>query len=623
MDKFVEEKKEDKEPLSSVVDDKTKAVMSIDDPPSTSPMIIATSPKIKALSTSPSVPQLVGTLIRLLMIEFPLTLLFAAMVTAVALHKVHDKYLAPQLKLMTFQAAGRPFLENGYYHRYCTGDEVSATSVSELLIPTNFTGEECAKHQMIHGVSVYRDLLSPQTVRELREYIVDQNQKQEGWFVIQNEFRYSWGIDVNMHPAFKKYWKELASNRVLVDALQEIVGPDPAIIEFTAITSAYGAKDQHDHQDVIPGASGAKFAHTFVPSYSLFIPLQDTSYNMGATHVCPGSHLCSEGADENCFEHNLAMSGDDDLWPTGWGALVNQQTTHKGMGHSKKGGLDRVVIIATFAPRPQTFRQLETRMLAQGGSYSMEWSQWGHTFSDFVHADERMWEPLKTMRSLGLWRARGWNWVAVTSMRIANDDNGYNNPDALDRFLEKGGLRFLPSSWQAEIEEDSNEDLVTDNVWYLFIIGTIKRTEQGLTTLYKSALAACLILYLFLDVVRSLWSRRWVGHSSYLARGGFRLLMLHGIVGGLAFWGMKTVDESNWAKDISSGKLYRLPMPPGIVDQNGRYRTRAVLPTEMDVLVAPHYASDYLAAYGNVLDLAHPALANKCCIMNRRFRFHW
>lgn len=94
------------------------------------------------------------------------------------------------------------------------------------------------------------------------------------------------------------------------------------------------------------------------------------------------------------------------------------------MGHFKKGGLDRVVIIATFAPRPHTHRGLETRMIGQGGSYSLKWSLWGHTFSDFVHAEERMTEPQKTMRSLGLIKGGGWNMISVTSMRISNEDTG-------------------------------------------------------------------------------------------------------------------------------------------------------------------------------------------------------
>lgn len=367
-----------------------------------------------------------GGILRFAIIDFPVASLFAAMVATLFLHEAHDKYLAKQIDLMIFQEKSRDFWEQTYYHRYCQmDDEVSATSTEELFVPINATADECVEHQMTHGVSVYRDLLTPETMHELREFIVEENKKQDGFYVIENEHRWSWGIDVNMHPSIKKYWKELGSNELLVRGIQAIVGPDPAIIEFTAITSGYGAKDQFDHQDVVSPGSGIKYAQSYMPSYSLFIPLQDTSYDMGATHVCPGSHLCADGAPSHCKKHNLAMSGEEDNWRQGWGALVNQQTTHKGMGHSKEGGLDRVVIICTFAPRPQTFRGLESRVIGQGGSYSIDWASWGHTFSDFINAEERMWEPLKTMRALGLVKGRGWNLIDTASMRMANEDNGY------------------------------------------------------------------------------------------------------------------------------------------------------------------------------------------------------
>jgi hypothetical protein len=144
---------------------------------------------------------------------------------------------------------------------------------------------------------------------------------------------------------------------------------------------------------------------------------------MGATHVCPGSHLCSEGCEEYCPAHNLAMSGDD-IWPRGWGALLNQQTTHKGMGNFCEGCLDRIVLIATFAPRPQTQRKLETRMIGQGGSYSLKWNHWGNTLSDFVHADKCMTEIQKYLRSLAIIKGNGWTWVSVASMRISNSEYG-------------------------------------------------------------------------------------------------------------------------------------------------------------------------------------------------------
>lgn len=368
--------------------------------------------------------RMIGMLFRIFAIDAPLALLFAALVAAVLLHQVHDKYLYKQLALMRFQDSERDFFENTYYHRLCDARDISAASVEELIIPENATGNYAAEHMLTHGVSVYPNLLTPQTAHEIREFIVEQNKVQEGFTVIMNEHRYSWGIDINMHPALKKFWKELAANRLLVDALQEIAGPDPAIIEFTAITSAYGAVDQFDHHDLSTAGSPAKYAHTFATSYGLFIPLQDTSHDMGATHVCPGTHLCTEGGEDTCFEYSFPVSGDDDNWPTGWGALINQQTVHKGMGHTKIGSKDRVVIIATFAPRPRTPTGLETRMLGQGGSYSLRWSQWGHTFSDFVFAEKRMYEPQKTMRALGLLKGRGWNLITVASLRIANDEFG-------------------------------------------------------------------------------------------------------------------------------------------------------------------------------------------------------
>jgi hypothetical protein len=58
------------------------------------------------------------------------------------------------------------------------------------------------------------------------------------------------------------------------------------------------------------------------------------------------------------------------VWKMGWGALVNQQTFHRGMGFTQEGALDRVVLIATFAPRPNYRFGLETRMI---GKHCLAW----------------------------------------------------------------------------------------------------------------------------------------------------------------------------------------------------------------------------------------------------------
>lgn len=197
--------------------------------------------------------------------------LFVPYVASVCLHQITLDYLQPQLELMKWESAGRDYDELTYYHRECDASDISAKSLDDLLIGPNTTTKEATQHMFRHGVSMYPNLLTPETAASLRQFIDNENRRQEGWSVIENENRYSWGIDMNMHPALQTYWKELASNRQLVQALQSIVGPDPAIIEFTAITSAYGAVDQHDHQDVVPKGSGAKFARSFIQSYSLFM----------------------------------------------------------------------------------------------------------------------------------------------------------------------------------------------------------------------------------------------------------------------------------------------------------------------------------------------------------------
>jgi hypothetical protein len=322
----------------------------------------------KKSESSSGTIQLFGRILQFLLLDVPLLILFILLMTTVVMHRFHDHYFLPLLLLMDWEGQERDYLETTYYHRYCTGEDFTAKSVAELIVTDNFTAQDCANHMLTHGASVYPNLLTNQTARVLREWIVQENKLQEGWHVIENENRWSWGIDMTMHPKLQTFWQELAANDKLLSGLEAVVGPNPAIIEFTAITSAYGAADQHLHADVVPPGSATKYARSFLPPYSLFVPLQDTSYEMGATHVCPGSHLCSTGAKKHCNDYNLAMSGpkgEGGTWKMGWGALVNQQTFHKGMGFTQEGAPDRVVLIATFAPRPIHHRGLETRMIGK------------------------------------------------------------------------------------------------------------------------------------------------------------------------------------------------------------------------------------------------------------------
>jgi predicted nucleic-acid-binding protein len=97
-------------------------------------------------------------------------------------------------------------------------------------------------------------LISESTATALRDYIIQQNTniyRDDIIEVIENDFRYSFGIRVDEHPIIATALEEilLRRNPTLVSYLEAIMGPDPAVTEFTAISQEYGAVDQRWHHD--------------------------------------------------------------------------------------------------------------------------------------------------------------------------------------------------------------------------------------------------------------------------------------------------------------------------------------------------------------------------------------
>lgn len=543
--------------------------------------------------------RLLGSILRLIVCDGVLAVIFALFVFAVVVHKLHDDYLHPQLQLMLFQTENRQFTDTTYYHRVCEEDDFTATSPEELIIEDHFTTKDSEEHMLTHGASIYPNLLTNETASNLRDWITRENHKRDGWSVIESSNRYTWGIDINMHPSLQTFWQELAANEKLRNGLEAVVGPDPAVIEFTAITSSYGAEDQYMHADVIHHASAVKYARSFVPSYSLFVPLQDTTAEMGATHVCPGSHLCSS-ADDICDKLGaFAVSGEGagNLWPMGSGALLNQQIFHRGMGYTQKGGNDRVVLIATFAPQPNFQNGVETRQIGQGGSYSLLWHQWGHTFSDYVYSDKRMTEPQKTFRSLGLIKGNGWNYLSSLSMRMANEDTEMKAEHLEELLEEEGGLWFLPRSWQ-DVEE--NSDI---SEYHAFAIGVLKRVESEFKRFYFMGLGVYVSTFIVLVTLQRILGIGKVSKQSKFSiafRFLFRVVATHGVIVILAWFAVNTVEDSSWAKSIRSRKMYRIP----VSEVNDP--APSTLPDRDDILFTSHYSSDYMASYARVVDFVHP-----------------
>ncbi len=215
-------------------------------------------------------------ILRTLFIDLPLVSLFVITVGTGCLSLVYDEYLGPQLEYMKYTDENRTY-DLSYYHRVCPLGQMSTDSAEDLYIGDDFTADECAEHMMVHGASLYRDIISKETAESLRDYIVGRNKRlkpSEEIGVLENENRWSFGIGANDHPSVVKALHEITTHKVVRPALEKIAGSNPGLIEMTAITAGYGATDQFWHPDVVSMGSPAKYVRNFLPSYALFVTLQ-------------------------------------------------------------------------------------------------------------------------------------------------------------------------------------------------------------------------------------------------------------------------------------------------------------------------------------------------------------
>jgi hypothetical protein len=158
----------------------------------------------------------------------------------------------PQLDLMHFSERGKGERGLTYYHRVCGAHDMSTTDPTDFTVNNdNVTSTDEAVHLMLrHGTTLWPGLLSPATAGPLRDFILRENQvNRELIHVIENKHRWSFPIQVDQDPSVTAALTELLSNEHLVRLLEALCGPDPAIIEFTAITAAEGAAQQYWHQD--------------------------------------------------------------------------------------------------------------------------------------------------------------------------------------------------------------------------------------------------------------------------------------------------------------------------------------------------------------------------------------
>ena len=543
-------------------------------------------------------PKVLGIFLRTVVLDFPVFVVLLTYATILWFSHVHEQYLVPQLKVLKFTRE-RSLHDLTYYTRVCDASDMSTTNGADLFLPLDATPKEAYMHQLKHGFTVFPSILKPETCEKLRNFIVKRNHEiteEESIFVIEGENRYSFGLGTE-EASVREALMELGNSPRLRPALEEILGPDPALIELTAITIAHGAVAQWWHDDVVARGSPVQFGRAFGPSYSVFVQLQNTTKEMGATGACPGTHFCAAGSmAEFCGENGFQVVGEKGYWGQGDALLMNMNSWHRGGAHVDPSGVDRVMLILTFVPKP--LPRAETRQLSQGITFSLRWDMWGHTLNDLAHADTAMTQPWATLRALGLYKAKDASWgidyVTSASIRTANEDNGFR-PDELETFLERGGFPFLPN-WL----ENFNIDWDAGESWPEYIDGTRALCQAFITKVSK----IMVICYMMIFSIVGIFFRKKDGIRRVLGASG-RLAFISLAVYLLFIAAVSHVDQTGWAADIRNNRRYASTVANDrvyAIDDAGP----STYPTKYDVLVETRYGSDHLGMYNDYISLGHP-----------------
>jgi hypothetical protein len=158
-----------------------------------------------------------------LLLDFPLLTLLTVYACIAWIHYVQDQYLEPQVKAALVDEERRS-RDITYYMRQCDIRDLSTTNGADLFLPTNATADEAYEHQLIHGFTVFRSVLTVPTATALRNYALARNKNltvQDSIYVIENENRWSFGLGTD-EPSVTNAITELTSHPQLNDAVEKI-----------------------------------------------------------------------------------------------------------------------------------------------------------------------------------------------------------------------------------------------------------------------------------------------------------------------------------------------------------------------------------------------------------------
>lgn len=231
------------------------------------------SKQSKSTGSTSTSPSAVASTLRWILLEFP----FWIVVTVwAATWFSHALYVGPlQTLIESFRRSPNSVDAFGYYTdfipdmtyygRQCDGRDITTSNSNDLIVPdarldgststststtSTTTPEQQAREiMMTHGAVLIRNLLSNETAYQLREYLETRHAikdklpwHEKFWGDIG---RLSLGLGVDDHPTIiARALQEVGTHEVLRTTLEGIVGPDPAIVEISTLTTLHGAQMQ-------------------------------------------------------------------------------------------------------------------------------------------------------------------------------------------------------------------------------------------------------------------------------------------------------------------------------------------------------------------------------------------
>eukprot|EP00537_Pseudo-nitzschia_pungens_P003964 CAMPEP_0172366776 /NCGR_PEP_ID=MMETSP1060-20121228/17069_1 /TAXON_ID=37318 /ORGANISM="Pseudo-nitzschia pungens, Strain cf. cingulata" /LENGTH=1145 /DNA_ID=CAMNT_0013090759 /DNA_START=118 /DNA_END=3555 /DNA_ORIENTATION=+ len=513
--------------------------------------------------------------------------------------------------------------EMTYYYRRCDHRDISTHDANDLLIDPGMTLEERKNVVMTHGAAVMKDILGHETASELRTYLETRHHEYHSnnldlpWDELfwdgDNGSRLSLGLGPEDGPIIARAIAEVGSNAQLKRTLEATLGPDPAVVEVSTLSTMHDAEPQGIHTDSDWFGSSVLYTRTFLHSYTMFIALQDTTSRMGATTICPGTHWC---ADEDLYELCQCNFLDEDFeeeYPIGYcntfeassngqtgldvgvlrqgdAMMFNQNVWHRGpRNFDEARKKNRVMFIMTFVSR-RDFEKGDNRQQGWGTYYYMRHSMWGHLFSDLKTAASGGMDLFKSR----IWKAYGLlaaskkgnlPWLEHWARQMANDMDFFRgselgdfrdmlresqNPVMQWLFLDDAVLKYLFGNSDSGGDDD---DIGWKEYLELLVESSVYQSRQlyfiavGLTALVNTIGYA---LYCAVWYILGRNEHQRTGKPKYtrptpvrdISMGFGRILVGHLLVLGIAVAVRHYVlFESPLFKRIHNGEVFFKPFP--------------------------------------------------------------